>query len=155
MQVDNRVVVSLKQMMSKKGYIDVPSHGFSMYPLIRTGYVCRFVPAEPGELKKGDIVLFAAPNRTMVGHRYYGTRTIGTERFYLFKGDSNPSFDPPIRGDQVMGRMVWIRKPGRTRRTDSIAMKAWAALLVRFPSATKLVHYMLRLSRRRETSMGL
>jgi signal peptidase I len=149
MHAEGRVTVSLKHLMVKRGFIDVPSHGFSMFPLIRTGYICRFVPVEPSELKKGEIVLFTVHNQTMVGHRYYGMRKVGEETYYLFRGDSNPSYDPLIHGEQIMGRMVWIRKQGRTLHTGSTWMKLWGMVLVRFPQATRLIHYVLRFRRSR------
>lgn len=150
MQDEHRISGTLRLLMLKRGYLDVPSQGYSMYPIIRTGNICRFVPIRPNAMKKGDIILIAISPQRMIGHRYYGKRTEGGETVYLFRGDSNPGFDAPVYSEQIMGRMVSIRKPGgRTWSMDRLWLRIWGAAIVRIPIATRLIHHVLRFSKSR------
>ncbi|WP_248927125.1 signal peptidase I [Paenibacillus hamazuiensis] len=130
--------------MDKQGYIDIVSHGLSMLPFIRTGNVCRFVPVEPAQLRKGDIVLFHTDAGTLVGHRLIDISLAGRQWIILCKGDSNPYPDEPVTSDRIIGRMVSIRKSARTMDTSSYWIRLWGKYVVRLPWLSLSIHTCLK-----------
>jgi signal peptidase len=85
-----------------------------MFPLLRTGTICRFVAFDPDRVKRGDILLYVARTGNLVGHRYVKRVDLETGNVhYICKGDSNPDVDLPISSDQIVGAMESMQKYGR------------------------------------------
>ena len=71
--------------LQRRGWIELPSFGMSMYPLIREGDVSRFESIQPEQLRVGDICLFVSVQGIMTGHRLVGLQGEGEGRRYLFE----------------------------------------------------------------------
>jgi signal peptidase len=145
---DMEMIRGLKQIIANRGYIEIPSHGLSMFPLLRNGTVCRFVAFDPDRVKRGDILLFVACTGALVGHRYVKRVDLGAGIVnYICKGDSNPDVDPPVRSDQIVGAMESMRKYGTWLRSDSFLMQAWGEMVLSIPAFSKVIRMYLRLKR--------
>lgn len=135
--------LAVKSILEKKGYIDIPSQGQSMYPVIGTGDVCRFIPFRENQVRLGDIILFVTQSGSLVGHRLCKIVTNGQELYYVCKGDSNLAMDSPIHPKQVLGRMVMIRKSMFRLQTDNLLMTVWGKLIVASPQLSIIIHVYL------------
>ena len=129
----------IKQRLARDGFIEIVSSGTSMFPLIRSGNRCRFVPFDAGKVKIGDLLLFVTEEQQLVGHRLIRIRQRPEGTEYVCKGDANLKADKPVTAELVIGRMVHIQKGDRQLRTDSLILKTWGRIMVRFPSLSVLL----------------
>ncbi|MDQ0242582.1 signal peptidase [Bacillus fengqiuensis] len=126
---------SIKSLLEKKGWIDIPSSGVSMYPLIKQGDICRFVPLDSkSSLKKGEIILFACEDGRLIGHRYYGSFMEEGVSYYLFKGDTNVRPDPPVEKSRLIGKLAFIKKGKVNIRPDSMISQLWGTVVISLPA---------------------
>lgn len=110
---DNKysMIDEINYILQKKGYIEIPSRGVSMYPLIKEGDLCRFVPIQSmDELIKGDIVLYQSKQGHIVGHRFYDKIEKDSTPYYIFKGDTHLNPDSPVPESHLIGKLVRIKK---------------------------------------------
>lgn len=151
----------LLRLIREKGELEIPSRGVSMFPLIREGDRCRFVPLTEAP-RLGDILLVAEAGGRLVGHRLVRIAGAGEEVLYICKGDSNVNPDAPAVAGQIIGKLADIRR-GRSARSAVQADKGmarfsvqadkgmarwWGRLLVRWPGLSRLVRGYLRAERR-------
>lgn len=133
MRFDANTVTLLQKAILKDGWIDLPSQGYSMYPTIQSGDICRFVPCSENQLKKGDVILFWSESGQLVAHRfYYHTKRDGKLLFFC-KGDTNISFDQPIGFENILGTLRYIKKGNRKVFPDQIRSYLWGSLIIRLP----------------------
>ena len=90
--------------------------GESMYPSIRDGDVLTIKPVHPSLLRVGEVV-FCKTASQAVAHRLVWAKRNG-RGFFLLQGDRNMRPDPPVRADQIMGRVVELSRDGRIIRLD-------------------------------------
>jgi signal peptidase len=139
MQVDKESIYLIQKTIKKAGWIDLPAHGYSMFPFIRKGDICRFIVCEPSKLKKGDVVLFQSSKGQLVAHRFYQVASVNNEKRYLFKGDTNLGLDEPICSEQMIGKLDKIRRNRLTFRVRGVAAFVWGKLILSFPSLSGLL----------------
>lgn len=133
MKFDANTVTLLQKAITKDGWIDLPSQGFSMFPTIQSGDICRFVPCSGSQLKKGDVILFWSESGQLIAHRfYYHTMREGKLQFFC-KGDTNISFDQPIGFENIIGTLKYIQKRNRKVFPEQIQSYLWGSLIVRLP----------------------
>jgi signal peptidase len=140
---NEELFVTLKNIIETRGHIDIPSQGYSMYPLIRTGDLCRFVPLRGRQARVGDILLVLSPSGAFVGHRLH--KIVDGGETFVLKGDSNLNLDSPVHASHVLGRMAGIRRRAvlSTRAYDVVGL-IWGRLLIWFPFVSVLIHTYLR-----------
>lgn len=136
MKVNKEMISLFTNSIKKNGWLDLPAQGFSMYPYIREGNICRFTPHEPSLLKKGDIVLFYSLTGQLIAHRLCKTIVEGGERFFLFKGDSNLGFDELVRETQIIGKLVHIQ--GRGLQIENFLAIVYGRLILYFPFLSRI-----------------
>lgn len=137
----------LLRLIREKGELEIPSRGVSMFPLIREGDRCRFLPlTEAPHL--GDILLVAEAGGRLVGHRLIRIAGAGEEALYICKGDSNVNPDAPAVAGQIIGKLTDIRRGRATLRADQGLARWWGRLLVRWPGLSRMVRGYLRAERR-------
>lgn len=114
-----------RRILNSRGYIQIPSRGISMTPLIRSGDICQFEPLRDAlkDAKLGDVLLYVTDDGDLIGHRYVGAVVRDGETLMVFKGDFNRNSDAPIAPRQVVGRMI----------TRGWGMKLWGLVITRFP----------------------
>ncbi|RLQ96271.1 S24/S26 family peptidase [Falsibacillus albus] len=139
MLVDQSTVLLLKDVIQKEGKIRLPASGSSMYPFIQQGDMCQFVYVQQHEWKKGDILLFFSESLRLVAHRYYGKH----HDKLLFKGDSNLGFDPPIKPEQVIGKLSVIEKKGKHIEINVAAAQLWKNIILYFPMISSMLRFFI------------
>lgn len=133
------IASNIKVILEKKGWVDIPARGVSMLPLIEEGDVCRFTPlSAASSLQKGEIFLFQSEDGRIIGHRYFHSFVKEQNLYHIFKGDTNVQFDPPVLPDQVIGKLVVIKKRGLKLHTDGRLVKGWSRLILTLPLLPRL-----------------
>src|SRR3989442_9908103 len=94
--------------------------GASMQPTIEDGELITVAPVEPAAVKRGDILLYRG-ERGLIAHRLVGLRRSakGEDVRYLLQGDASVDRDDPVQPEQVLGRVVAVRRGGRGRGPDT------------------------------------
>ncbi|WP_226677949.1 S24/S26 family peptidase [Mesobacillus jeotgali] len=129
MLFDQETILFLKVAIEKDGFLELPAHGNSMFPLIQRGDVCRFVPCRPDSLVKGDIILFHTNQGQLIAHRFIHAET----GYYLFKGDTNLGYDRPATSEQIIGKLISIKKKSHDVSIDNTSVKLWGKLIMTLP----------------------
>ena len=88
------------------------AHGMSMKPTILHGDFVTVEPIEPSEIRRGDIVLYRDRDH-VIAHRVVG---LTASKRFLFCGDGRETPDPPVRPDQILGRVVALERDGHLLR---------------------------------------
>ncbi|WP_416828296.1 signal peptidase I [Ectobacillus polymachus] len=144
MQVSCVASYAIVKRMEKIGAVELPATGYSMFPLIKQGDICRFVSCNTENLKKGDIALFYTASGQLIAHRFYQTITHQDKVQYLFKGDTNIRFDEPIDKEQIIGELVTIQKKRIIIDMNSRMIPIWNQI-VYVPVMSRLLRKYIRL----------
>ena len=100
----------IRLKLQQQGYVEIPSVGYSMYPVIRTGDLCKFVPIKRSRLTPGRIVLFADTEGRLIGHRLLRVENRSGAPRFICKGDTNLYPDDPVGMWQMLGELVLIMR---------------------------------------------
>jgi hypothetical protein len=105
-------------------------HGWSMWPTLRPGDEALFAPlaAPPAP---GDVLLYAT-DAALVAHRLVGSLPDGR---LVLRGDAMGRADPPVEPAAVLGRLVAVRRGGRSRPPSRL----WRLFALARP-ALRVVH---------------
>lgn len=131
----------IAQTMEKRGWIDLPAQGMSMYPFIKEGDICRFVRVDASRMKKGDILLFRARHGHLIAHRLSRIVMNNQQPHYLCKGDTNVMYDEWISQDQIIGRLIWKNRNGRLIQMTNLASSTWSWAIGTLPQLSRLVQF--------------
>ncbi len=146
----------MKEIIQKRGWIDLPADGTSMYPLIKKGNICRFVACKTSAIKKGDVILFQTKNGTLVAHRFLKSNYHLNQVEYLFKGDTNLGMDEPIKDEKIIGKLVLINKGKININMSDVYAFAWCKIILFFPISSALLRgYLNKKSEKRLHSLDL
>ena len=141
---DNSPVAIVREVLLKRGWIDLPSCGTSMYPLIKEGDICRFSSCNSSELKNMDIILFYTPSNCFVAHRLI---RIDKTRYFC-KGDGNLGFDPPIDQRCILGKLTSIKRNDKKIDSNNLSFRVWG----HFVQAVPVISTFIRMYLKRKTS---
>jgi signal peptidase len=133
MLIDKNTFTLLKSAINKDGWLKLPAYGNSMFPFIKQGNVCKFVPWEPSLLKKGDIVLFYSPSGQLIAHRYIRIKSKNNQQVFLLKGDTNLGFDPLISKERILGKLVCVQKQHLKINPDHFIPHLWGKMILTLP----------------------
>lgn len=134
----------VQRRLQRDGSVEIPSSGFSMFPLIRTGDLCRFVPVRGNVLKPGAVVLFADREGRLIGHRLLRIEQAAGGPRYILKGDANLLPDEAVEAGRLLGVLASITryagngKP-KTTPADTLARKLWGTAVRRVPGMSLLL----------------
>jgi len=142
----------LRYSLKKHEWIDLPAEGNSMYPLIRQGNVCRFMNCDPLTLQKGDIILFHAVSGQLVAHRFIERILVKNSLLFRIKGDTNLGFDQPIRQEQILGKLLYIKKGKIILYAFHFSVYIWGKIILSLPSLTKIIRRYLNIKNGRKRS---
>ena len=96
---------SFEEVLEKDGELIFTNVGYSMYPLIKQREdILRIVKTDT--FKKGDIILYKSNVDHYVLHRILKIK----KDKIITAGDHNPRKDKPITREQVLGKLVSIKK---------------------------------------------
>jgi signal peptidase len=91
------------------------AEGTSMYPTIRDGEAISIAAVSPEEVVRGDVLLCRQGKRVLA-HRVVGLSTAGAVRVFELRGDAKAGCDAPVGADDVMGKVIAVRRNGRLVR---------------------------------------
>ncbi|OCT11057.1 hypothetical protein A8709_04985 [Paenibacillus pectinilyticus] len=152
MPFPNEFVKLFAQVLKKRGWIELPAQGTSMFPFIRRGDICRFVPALATQIRRGDILLFCTPQGNLIAHRLCRKVITNEQLTLLCKGDSNLSYDVAIQQDQLIAKMDWIKRNERIIFVTSPLAYIWGHLVLTVPMVSVALQYYLYHRERIHTS---
>ena len=127
-------VSGIKYLLQKQGWVDLPSVGVSMYPLIQEGDICRFIPLGSEEVRKGEVLLFVSNQGQLIGHRYFDNFVENGVLYYVCKGDTNFSVDYPVEKSQLIGKLAYIKKEKFQLNSKGFIARLWGGIVLTFPS---------------------
>lgn len=118
----------------------MPAVGTSMVPAIQPGDLLSIQPVNPKEVLSGDIVVYARDERLIV-HRIVRTSAGSSGACLVTRGDRLLRDDPPVPGDDLLGRVTRIERKQRLvnlRPFSNVAQRALCMVLRRSDRATYL-----------------
>ena len=140
----------LKKLIEFNKYLEIPSQGFSMFPMIRQNDICTFEKFNVKKLSKGDILLFVSKDGGVTGHRYLRSIDLDGQVGFVCKGDTNLYPDEPVIESEVIGKLTMIMKNGRRIKVTKWFMKIYSFLLCHSRVASILLHvYVHKLLKKR------
>lgn len=101
----NRVVGIAENLLDNDINVSIPTLGFSMFPVIRTGDRITLCPDT--DINLGDIIVFERSD-LMVCHRVKKVFEKNNVKYYQTRGDSFFTLDEPITADKMIGKVVKI-----------------------------------------------
>lgn len=138
----NETLRTFRYLMDARKRIDLRAEGYSMYPYIRPGDICRFVPPRH-PLRKGQVVLVVSPRGILVSHRLIACKTENGQPVYIFRGDMNPHPDQPASPQQVVGVLEALVRNGKVVDEQRRGRKVWAWIMVRFRLVFRAIGYLM------------
>lgn len=133
MLIDQTTFGLLKRTINKDGWLELPAYGNSMFPYIQQGDICRFIPCDPKLIKKGDVILFISKAGQLIAHRYIMNQFKNDKRVYMFKGDTNLGYDEMIEQEQILGKLVLIKKQNITYTPNQFISILWGKVILSTP----------------------
>jgi signal peptidase I len=106
----------------------IPVTGHSMLPLLREGDQV-LVAHGASEIRRGDVVVFRLADGTLAAHRVLRLRRDQAGLTLLTKGDNVAHLDPAVRGEQIIGRVLGIRREGRSMALDTMLWRSVGRLM--------------------------
>ena len=100
----------------------IPITGRSMRPLIRDGDLV-LVAHGHADVRQGDVVVFRREGK-LVAHRVLRVYGAGTGKRFLTKGDNAPQFDPLLGAEEIVGRVLAVRRGDRQMSLDTTAWRS-------------------------------
>jgi len=102
--------------------------GTSMHPTIRHGDVITVEPIAPAKLKKGDIILYRFESG-FIAHRIVNIEERDGGRLtFILRGDASTSCDAPVKPEQVLGKVVCLKRDNRPIDPYSRRVRLWSML---------------------------
>ena len=116
--VQNPVLQAVLNVWSQAGgrhYISIT--GRSMLPLIRDGDYVLVAHRNTG-VKRGDVVVFRYDGK-LVAHRVLRIYKGETGYTFITKGDNVLQFDPPLSANEIVGKVLVIKRGQRQMSLDT------------------------------------
>ncbi|MBW3622357.1 MAG: GNAT family N-acetyltransferase [Armatimonadetes bacterium] len=108
----NPALIELQREVLNSGHpLKVRLYGMSMYPFIRPGDVTVIRAVNWTDLRRGDVVFYERESR-LVAHRVL-IPPFDADSPLIAKGDTLENYDPPVRPDQLMGRVEALERGKR------------------------------------------
>ncbi len=119
--------------------LHLKSIGFSMLPVIWPGDELVVEPVAGRGVAKGDIVLFRSGSR-LVAHRVVASNSKNS--MVHTQGDALSQSDPPVPGAEIVGRVSFIVRDGKSielAKTARLPERAAAAFFRSSPVVARVV----------------
>ena len=117
MSLDHYVDTVVDLWAEKHARTESAISGNSMAPLICDGDTV-VVEHGDGQPRIGDVIVVKRDG-AVVAHRLIHFETKEGDERFLTQGDSCSGIDPPVRRDQILGKVVEVRSTDRRLRLDS------------------------------------
>ena len=103
------------------GQHSIPITGRSMLPLIRDGDLV-LVAHGHAAVRQGDVVVFRREGE-LVAHRVLRVYGSGAGKRFLTKGDNALRLDPLLSAEEIVGRVLDVRRGDRQMSLDTTAWR--------------------------------
>jgi Peptidase S24-like len=124
---DDTVEGLAAEVLVRFGEVRLRVMGSSMLPSVQPGDVLTIQRCVMSVVESGAIVLFTREGR-LFAHRVVARRNT----HLVTRGDALEWQDPPVRQDQLLGRVVTVTRNGRRRQPPSLTIgRRIAAAVVR------------------------
>lgn len=121
-------------VLREGGYFRFSARGSSMFPALRAGDVLTIEPAAATDLSVGDIAFFHTPGNRVVVHRVIKIDRRNNSLRLIVRGDAAPGSAEALYPEQILGRVVTVRRGRRVIRLDGAPRRWLARVWVNFPS---------------------
>jgi len=115
--------LSNEVLRRRKKHICFRARGRSMSPFIRDGEIIEIVPIDIKKIKSGDIIFYRSNSKKLVIHRVIKRILENGKIVFITKGDFSPTFDQCIHSNNVLGKVVAVKKKNRIIRFDKGLMR--------------------------------
>ncbi|MCF6155444.1 MAG: signal peptidase I [Candidatus Brocadia sp.] len=95
--------------------------GRSMFPLIREGDQVLVAHGCTG-MRRGDVIVFRRRG-TLIAHRVLSILRNDAGPIFVTKGDNVPQFDPPLSNNEIVGRVLAVKRGNRCMPLDTSAWR--------------------------------
>ena len=132
-QVKNILAAEVLRTM---GEVYLAAFGNSMLPTLWPGDLLTIEARSFEQILVGDVVLFARDGRFFI-HRAVQKMDTGSGRYLIARGDAMPEVDAPVLPEQVLGKVINVRRKdrgvavppcSRTRRSAGLLLTAFGRL---------------------------
>lgn len=129
--------INFEELLNKDGELFYTNVGFSMYPLIKQREDILHIKKDDN-YKKGDIALYKSNGRYVL-HRIVRKK----KDKYIFMGDYNYFFDKPVEYNQILGKLISIKKRSGNIIILSKDKKMRKFFYTNFPHIKMVIQYIL------------
>ncbi len=129
-RVTVRTLEISKAILHRGKLLRIPAVGSSMFPTSHSGDTITVKPAKATDVSVGDVIVYVSGKR-MIAHRLVAKRIRNNEIVLICQGDFFPKPDPLIEGKQVLGKVVAVKRNGRTIRFDTLWCRLIGLLLAK------------------------
>jgi signal peptidase I len=148
------LAILLRDLTAEGKPVEIPVRGSSMRPWLRDGDRVRLVPMTVEEMRVGDVVVRVNTAGPVI-HRFVGRWPSRQGWRLLTKGDGASRLDPPVRADELVGRVVARVRDGRAQRLEGTGMRLWGRAHAAVSLAVGLIHEAWHRTRRRPEPPGV
>jgi len=141
----NETLRTFRVLMETRKKVELRAAGYSMYPYIRPGDICRFEPPRH-PLRKGQVALVVSPRGVLFSHRLIGLKRKNGRLVYIFRGDTNPHPDAPCVPEQVVGVLTSLVRHGKRVDERRVGRMVWSWTMVKFHLFFRVIGHLLRLA---------
>ena len=118
-------VLNMWTQAGEKHYI--PITGRSMFPLIRNGDQVLVAHGCAG-IRRGDVIVFRHDGK-LIAHRVVRISKNEAGHTFLTKGDNVLQFDPPLRANEIVGRVLAIKRGEQQMSLDTTIWRITGLLI--------------------------
>jgi GNAT superfamily N-acetyltransferase len=97
-------------ILGRGGTFSFKARGTSMVPYIQDGDIITIEPAKPSTLEIGTVALYRLASDRLVAHRVVAKEIRGSQTILTMRGEAAAGSGDKIRAEQVLGRVVSIRR---------------------------------------------
>jgi len=112
-----------------------------MHPTICHGDVITVEPVAPGNLRKGDIILYRFQN-DFIAHRIVNVEEReGCNLTFILRGDASTGCDAPVKPKQVLGKVVFLERNHRIINPYSLRVRLWGMVYLWLARLKRAIFY--------------
>ena len=119
----------VQDVIARGEEVPLKTSGLSMGHTVHNGEWILVQRTDPKQIRVGDIILYRIP-ATFVAHRVVRRWRDQGELFFQTKGDGHFACDSPMRGTDVIARVVGVCGVAGVLRFDSLRGRALSKLLL-------------------------
>lgn len=106
------------EILSRGNRLRFRACGRSMYPYIRDGDVIEVTQTGISEIRLGEVILYCTPHKKVIAHRVIKKYRENDEVILVTKGDSVFNLDQRVYEEQLLGKIIAVKRDGQYMRLD-------------------------------------